>query len=159
MWNWPWSRFRFFPGLDDCILPYAHFFINNNVTGSGLLNLTVDDLYKLHVEKLGHQEIVLEALEALKNLVRAPFHNSTACQFLLLPRKGSWLTCWELSEWENAAWHIFADFYLKYVDRLREPSQSNEEKLHLHAFHFVVFDFGNLERYCWSFFVIWSVVN
>ena len=62
----------FIPGLDDCILPYAHFFINNNVTGSGLLNLTVDDLYKLHVEKLGHQEIVLEALEALKNLVR-PF--------------------------------------------------------------------------------------
>ena len=63
-----------FPGLDDCILPYAHFFINNNVTGSGLLNLTVDDLYKLHVEKLGHQEIVLEALEALKNLVRLFSH-------------------------------------------------------------------------------------
>ena len=61
-----------FPGLDDVIYPYAHFFINNNVTGQALLNLTVDDLYKLHVEKLGHQEIVLEALEALKNLVR-PF--------------------------------------------------------------------------------------
>ena len=33
------------------------------VTGSvcqGLLNLTVDDLYKLHVEKLGHQEIILD---------------------------------------------------------------------------------------------------
>ena len=59
-----------FSGLDDCILPYAHFFLNNNVVGQGLLNLTVDDLYKLHVEKLGHQEIILEALELLKNLVR-----------------------------------------------------------------------------------------
>ena len=60
-------------GLDDCILPYAHFFLNNNVTGGGLLNLTVDDLYKLHVEKVGHQEIILEALELLKNLVSADF--------------------------------------------------------------------------------------
>lgn len=60
----------FVSGLDDCILPYAHFFLNNNVTGGGLLNLTVDDLYKLHVEKVGHQEIILEALELLKNLVR-----------------------------------------------------------------------------------------
>lgn len=60
----------FFPGLDDSVYSYAHFFINNNVTGQGLLNLTVDDLYKLHVEKLGHQEIILEALELLKNLVR-----------------------------------------------------------------------------------------
>ena len=51
------------------ILPYSHFFINNNVTGQSLLNLTVDDLHKLHVEKLGHQEIILEALEQLKNLV------------------------------------------------------------------------------------------
>ena len=33
----------------------------------GLLNLTVDDLYKLHVEKLGHQEIILESLELLRN--------------------------------------------------------------------------------------------
>lgn len=50
--------------------PYAHHFINNNVTGQSLLNLTVDDLTKLRVEKLGHQEIILEALESLKNLVR-----------------------------------------------------------------------------------------
>ena len=43
------------------------------MTGGGLLNLTVDDLYKLHVEKVGHQEIILEALELLKNLVSAEF--------------------------------------------------------------------------------------
>lgn len=61
----------FASGLDDCIVPYAHFFLNNNVVGQGLLYLTVDDLNKLHVEKLGHQEIILEALEQLKNLVRS----------------------------------------------------------------------------------------
>ncbi len=60
----------FFPGLDDVILPYAHFFVGSNVTGQGLLNLTVDDLYRLRVEKLGHQEVILEALDMLKNLVR-----------------------------------------------------------------------------------------
>ncbi len=64
-----WFCFLHFSGLDDVILPYAHFFHNNNVSGQGLLNLTVDDLYKLHVEKLGHQEIILEALDMLKSLV------------------------------------------------------------------------------------------
>jgi connector enhancer of kinase suppressor of Ras 2 len=54
-------------GLDDVVYPYAHFFLNNDVTGQGLLNLTVDDLYKLHVEKLGHQEIIMESLDLLRN--------------------------------------------------------------------------------------------
>jgi len=54
-------------GLDDVVYPYAHFFLNNDLTGQGLLNLTIDDLYKLHVEKLGHQEIILESLDYLRN--------------------------------------------------------------------------------------------
>ena len=54
-------------GLGDVGYPYAHFFLNNDVTGQRLLNMTVDDLYKLHVEKLGHQEIILESLELLRN--------------------------------------------------------------------------------------------
>ena len=58
----------FASGLDDSIYPYAHSFLNNNVTGRGLLSVTVDDLYKLQVEKVGHQEIILEALEHLRNL-------------------------------------------------------------------------------------------
>ena len=44
-----------FTGLDDSIGPYVQFFINNNVTGQGLLNMTTEDLNKLHVEKIGHQ--------------------------------------------------------------------------------------------------------
>ena len=42
-------------GLDDAIGPYVQFFINNNVTGQGLLNMNTEDLNKLHVEKIGHQ--------------------------------------------------------------------------------------------------------
>ena len=74
--------------MDDCILPYAHFFLNNNVTGGGLLNLTVDDLYKLHVEKVGHQEIILEALELLKNLVRLSSQYQMLGSFSVLSKEG-----------------------------------------------------------------------
>ncbi|CAB4056149.1 unnamed protein product [Lepeophtheirus salmonis] len=55
-------------GLDDSIVSYAHFFLNNNVTGKGLLNITVDDLSRLQVNKIGHQELILESIELLKNL-------------------------------------------------------------------------------------------
>lgn len=44
-----------FLGLDDSITPYAHYFKSNNVSGQELLNLTTEDLSKLHVEKIGHQ--------------------------------------------------------------------------------------------------------
>ncbi len=49
---------------------YSESFRNNNINGQRLMHLTVSDLIKLNVEKLGHQEVVLEGLEKLKNLVR-----------------------------------------------------------------------------------------
>ena len=49
-------------------LKYCESFKNNQILGSRLLHLTVSDLIKLNVEKLGHQEIILEGLEKLKNL-------------------------------------------------------------------------------------------
>ena len=48
---------------------YCESFRNNNINGKRLLHLTVSDLMKLNVEKLGHQEIILEGLEKLKNFV------------------------------------------------------------------------------------------
>ena len=36
--------------------------------GQGLLNITVDDLYKLHVEKLGHQEINCQLVQRVQML-------------------------------------------------------------------------------------------
>ncbi|XP_050502012.1 uncharacterized protein LOC114337798 isoform X1 [Diabrotica virgifera virgifera] len=54
-------------GLDSVILQYNSSFLNNGVTGHQLLNLRADDLEHLGVKMLGHQEIILEAVEHLRN--------------------------------------------------------------------------------------------
>ncbi|KAG8235047.1 hypothetical protein J437_LFUL017344 [Ladona fulva] len=54
-------------GLDSVILQYVHAFLSNEVSGRQLLNLQPDDLEKLGVNKLGHQELILEAVEYLQN--------------------------------------------------------------------------------------------
>ncbi|XP_056638089.1 uncharacterized protein LOC130446068 isoform X1 [Diorhabda sublineata] len=54
-------------GLDNVILQYNSSFLNNGVTGHQLLNLRSDDLEHLGVKMLGHQEIILEAVEQLRN--------------------------------------------------------------------------------------------
>lgn len=55
-------------GLDDSILPYVPFFLNNSINGCRLLLLSYDDLNNLNVTKIGHQELILEAVELLKHL-------------------------------------------------------------------------------------------
>ncbi|CAG2112767.1 unnamed protein product [Medioppia subpectinata] len=55
-------------GLDDCILPYVQFFLNNNINGCRLLLLSCDDLNHLNVRKVGHQELILDAVDLLKHL-------------------------------------------------------------------------------------------
>lgn len=55
-------------GLDDEIQPYTQFFINNNINGCHLLTLCRDDLTNLNINKIGHQELVLEAVELLRQL-------------------------------------------------------------------------------------------
>nr|XP_031838003.1 uncharacterized protein LOC116429322 [Nomia melanderi] len=54
-------------GLDNSVLPYVHSFTNHGVNGQQLLNLRPEDLEHLGVLKLGHQEIILEAVEYLRN--------------------------------------------------------------------------------------------
>ncbi|XP_060516788.1 uncharacterized protein LOC132696152 [Cylas formicarius] len=54
-------------GLDNVLLQYHASFLNNGVTGHQLLNLRADDLEHLGVKALGHQEIILEAVEHLRN--------------------------------------------------------------------------------------------
>lgn len=44
-------------------------FLNNEVKGHQLLNLRSDDLEHLGVYTLGHQELILEAVEHLRNFV------------------------------------------------------------------------------------------
>ncbi|XP_034950691.1 probable serine/threonine-protein kinase DDB_G0282963 [Chelonus insularis] len=54
-------------GLDNSVLPYVHSFTNNRVNGQQLLSLRPEDLEQLGVLKLGHQEIIIEAVEYLRN--------------------------------------------------------------------------------------------
>lgn len=44
------------------------FFRNNNINGCRLLLLSTDDLDSLNVTKIGHQEIILDAVDLLKHL-------------------------------------------------------------------------------------------
>ncbi|XP_077557286.1 connector enhancer of kinase suppressor of ras 3-like, partial [Haemaphysalis longicornis] len=55
-------------GLDDIIIPYVHFFLNNNIDGHHLLTLGPDDLSSLNIAKAGHQELILEAVDQLRQL-------------------------------------------------------------------------------------------
>ncbi|KAK2147761.1 hypothetical protein LSH36_537g02074 [Paralvinella palmiformis] len=55
-------------GLDEVILPYVQSFLSAKVTGKQLLFLNHGDLCKLGVVKLGHRELILEAVEMLHTL-------------------------------------------------------------------------------------------
>ncbi|XP_034238099.1 uncharacterized protein LOC117643365 [Thrips palmi] len=54
-------------GLDSSILVYLHLFISNEVNGQQLLNVRSEDLDNLGIKRLGHQELILEAVEHLRN--------------------------------------------------------------------------------------------
>ncbi|XP_014279011.1 uncharacterized protein cnk [Halyomorpha halys] len=55
-------------GLDSCLLTYMHAFLNNLVDGQQLLSFGPNDLEHLGVHKIGHQEIILEGIEHLRNI-------------------------------------------------------------------------------------------
>ncbi|UYV69225.1 CNKSR2 [Cordylochernes scorpioides] len=55
-------------GLDDALLPYVHFFVNQRVDGYRLLLLASEDMEALHISKVGHQELILEAVQLLRHL-------------------------------------------------------------------------------------------
>lgn len=48
-------------------MPYVHSFTNHGVNGQQLLSLRPEDLEQLGVFKLGHQEIILQAVEYLRD--------------------------------------------------------------------------------------------
>ncbi|KAL4233445.1 Connector enhancer of kinase suppressor of ras [Mactra antiquata] len=54
--------------MDDAMIPYMHYFLNNGVDGKKLMLMTHSDLEKLNVVKFGHQELILEAIDLLRNL-------------------------------------------------------------------------------------------
>ena len=58
-------------GLDmnDAMIPYMHYFLNGKVDGKKLMLMTHGDLEKLNVLKFWHKELILEAIDLLRNLV------------------------------------------------------------------------------------------
>lgn len=59
----------FFLGLDSVILPYIKYFVDTDVNGQKLLDMQPNDLDKIGVLKIGHQELILEAVDLLRNFV------------------------------------------------------------------------------------------
>lgn len=55
-----WTR-----GLDDCLQPYVHKFEREKIDGEQLLRISHQDLEELGVTRIGHQELVLEAVDLL----------------------------------------------------------------------------------------------
>lgn len=59
-----WTR-----GLDDCLQQYVHKFEREKINGEQLLQISHQDLEELGVTRIGHQELVLEAVDLLCALV------------------------------------------------------------------------------------------
>lgn len=51
---------------------YLTSFTNNQIDGNRLLNIRPYELEELGITLIGHQEILLESLEVLKNIVSLP---------------------------------------------------------------------------------------
>ncbi|XP_059353066.1 uncharacterized protein LOC130688934 isoform X4 [Daphnia carinata] len=54
-------------GLDDTLLPYMQPMLEQEINGHRLLSTTVEDLPVFHIDKLGHQEIFMGAVDLLRD--------------------------------------------------------------------------------------------
>lgn len=61
--------FPFRLGLDDSLQQYVHNFEREKINGEQLLKISHQDLEELGVSRIGHQELVLEAVDLLCALV------------------------------------------------------------------------------------------
>lgn len=58
-----------FQGLDDCLQQYVCVFERGGVCGERLLRISHAELEELGVSRIGHQELILEAVDLLCALV------------------------------------------------------------------------------------------
>lgn len=56
-------------GLDDCLQQYVHKFEREKINGEQLLQISHQDLEDMGITRIGHQELVLEAVDLLCALV------------------------------------------------------------------------------------------
>ena len=61
-------------GLDDCLQQYIKNFEREKISGDQLLRITHQELEDLGVSRIGHQELILEAVDLLCALVRASWN-------------------------------------------------------------------------------------
>lgn len=66
-----WCFLNVSTGLDDCLQQYIKNFEREKVGGDQLLRITHQELEDLGVSRIGHQELILEAVDLLCALVRA----------------------------------------------------------------------------------------
>ena len=59
-----------FSGLDDALAAYVKHFQMANISGKRLLILSSGDLENLGIQKLGHREMIVQAIELLCSLVK-----------------------------------------------------------------------------------------
>lgn len=59
----------FVAGLDDCLQQYIKNFEREKISGDQLLRITHQELEDLGVTRIGHQELILEAVDLLCALV------------------------------------------------------------------------------------------
>lgn len=71
-------------GLDDCLQQYIKNFEQEKVGGEQLLRITHQELEDLGVSRIGHQELILEAVDLLCALVSCDTHahTDTCCNML-----------------------------------------------------------------------------
>ncbi len=67
-----------FQGLDDCLQQYIKNFEQEKVGGEQLLRITHQELEDLGVSRIGHQELILEAVDLLCALV-STYTNTHRC--------------------------------------------------------------------------------
>lgn len=72
------------PGLDDCLQQYIKTFEREKVGGDQLLRITHQELEDLGVSRIGHQELILEAVDLLCALVSPNFPSSVSTASELL---------------------------------------------------------------------------
>ncbi|XP_003746328.1 CNK3/IPCEF1 fusion protein-like [Galendromus occidentalis] len=58
-----WAR-----GVDNLVYPYIHCFLKHRIDGHRLLTLTCEDLARIGITKIGHQETILESVANLRHL-------------------------------------------------------------------------------------------
>lgn len=87
----------YFVGLDDCLQQYIKNFEREKISGDQLLRITHQELEDLGVSRIGHQELILEAVDLLCALVRIQLVGKETFFVSSLPLSAVLTFCFSLS--------------------------------------------------------------